>query len=79
MLLNPGKSFFIPLFLTLGFAWAQSGIEGGVAATAQEIRPLLPGMQAPDVTFFRTDGSPLRIREAFTDGPIVLIFYRGGW
>ena len=57
----------------------QAGGEKQVAASAKEIHPLLPGMEAPDVTFFNTDGSPLNLREAAAEKPIVLIFYRGGW
>jgi cytochrome oxidase Cu insertion factor (SCO1/SenC/PrrC family) len=57
----------------------QTGGKSEVAASASEIQPLLPGTEAPDVTFFNTDGSPFTLKEALTEKPVVLIFYRGGW
>ena len=47
--------------------------------SADEIRPPLPGTQAPDVTLTKTDGTTVSLRATAAAQPTVLIFYRGGW
>lgn len=37
------------------------------------------GDVAPDVTLFDTHGNPVHLPEVWSQGPLVLIFYRGGW
>ena len=74
--------FFLPLVVALFFSSAvkASGQEGNrVAASAWQIRPLLPGTRVPAVTFFKTDGTPFDLSEAVARKPTILIFYRGGW
>lgn len=37
------------------------------------------GSPAPDATVRNAEGREVRLRELTTDGPILLVFYRGGW
>jgi peroxiredoxin len=37
------------------------------------------GGQAPDATVREADGREVRLREAGKPGPVLLVFYRGGW
>ncbi|MBI3181525.1 MAG: AhpC/TSA family protein [Myxococcales bacterium] len=37
------------------------------------------GKAAPDATVQDTDGRPARIQDLAKEGPILLVFYRGGW
>ncbi len=53
--------------------------EGRVAASAAEVEPLGVGATVPDVPL-RTPGDEAVTLHARTgDGPVVLVFYRGGW
>lgn len=70
---------WLVLLLFVAATPIQAEGEKSVASSASEIRPLLPGMEVPDVTFFNTDGSPFKLKEALAQKPVVLIFYRGGW
>jgi len=46
---------------------------------ADQVRPLLPGMQAPLMAVLDVHGDPVRIDPAALQQPMVLTFYRGGW
>jgi len=50
-----------------------------VAATADEVCPLLVGAKVPKVSFTRVDGTAFDLPAAVSQKPAVLIFYRGGW
>ena len=52
---------------------------GRVAETANDIHPILVGMKIPDVLLTAVDGQPVRLSSLLEKGPIVLVFYRGGW
>lgn len=42
--------------------------------------PGLPvGTVAPDATVTASDGRPVSLASLYSDGPVVLVFYRGGW
>jgi len=47
--------------------------------SADQVRPLLPGMQAPLMQLRDVQGEPVTIDPATLQQPIVLTFYRGGW
>jgi len=50
------------------------------AAAAQPEIPGLPaGTQAPDFESVAITGEPLVLSDVYEKGPVVLIFYRGGW
>ncbi len=83
----PGKILIIGLFFfgLYGLAYAQpdAGIpkkeEGKVAASPQEICPLLVGDSVPELTLATIDGGAFNLNDAIKKKPTVLIFYRGGW
>lgn len=60
------------------FFSAASG-QSGVADSAEEIRPLLPGARTPSVMLQRLDGTPFDLAKKVNEQRSVLIFYRGGW
>jgi len=53
--------------------------ESRVAASAQEICPLLPGTKIPQVSLIRPDGTPFDLLKEVSQKESILIFYRGGW
>ncbi len=65
-------------WLTLPITPAEGG-ESRIADSAQQVRPLLPGMKAPAVSFARLGGGTLNLHQALSEKPALLIFYRGGW
>jgi len=69
------KKLLFVVLLSAGFVGAASGQD--VFDSADKIRPLLPGSQAPAVSLQRQDGSSFELKGR--DKPTVLIFYRGGW
>jgi len=67
------------LLLFLLYLPAKGSAMGQVTDSADQIRPLLPGMKAPDILFKNLDGTPFSLLEAVSQKPTILIFYRGGW
>lgn len=47
-----------------------SGIEG----TALRV-----GQRAPDLTLANVWGDPVRLSDLWSNGPVIIVFYRGGW
>jgi len=50
-----------------------------VAPSAETINPISVGQSAPDVAVQHTDGTPITIPSMVEEGPVLLVFYRGGW
>ena len=50
-----------------------------VAASPEEIHPLLIGASAPPLTLRSGDGKPFDLNTALGEKPTILILYRGGW
>jgi peroxiredoxin len=50
-----------------------------IAENPEQVRPVLPGMQAPRFRALDVDGEVIEVDPADLDRPIVLTFYRGGW
>lgn len=48
--------------------------ETGIEATALQLGAELPGLTLPDAT-----GQPIDLRALNASGPLVVVFYRGGW
>lgn len=61
------------MFILSAFSTAQ------VAPSAEEIRPLLPGMEIPDVSLTSLEEAEVPLKELATEGPLALVFFRGGW
>lgn len=53
--------------------------ERPVAATAKEARPLKVGDALPDVSVKDTAGKSVKLSAYHTDGPVVIVFFRGSW
>lgn len=65
--------------LLLAAGWTQADPASPVAAGPKTVHPLLPGMQAPDVSLRNVQGEPVSLASFIAKKPTVLIFYRGGW
>ena len=50
-----------------------------IHATAEEVQPLLPGMQAPTFEVLDATGNSVSFNPADLQQPLVLTFFRGGW
>jgi len=50
-----------------------------VAASPEEIRPLLVGAEVPDLTLTAADGTAVGLRETGKEQRAIFVFYRGGW
>ena len=46
---------------------------------ANDVQPLLPGMQAPAFEVFSVEGQPVHFDPENMQKPLVLTFFRGGW
>jgi len=64
------KNFFL-IFFILAFS--------ATAVIAKEQPGLTVGVQAPDFEAVNYKGEEVRLSNYYQDGPVVLIFYRGGW
>ncbi|HUE95302.1 MAG TPA: peroxiredoxin-like family protein, partial [Longimicrobiaceae bacterium] len=53
--------------------------EEPVPQRAEDVRPLSIGEPAPAALLRDPDGQTLRLGEAYSRAPMLLIFYRGGW
>ncbi len=50
-----------------------------VAATAEDVRPLRSGQDAPRFTVETVDGKPLHFEPRALERPAILVAFRGGW
>ncbi|HBK57203.1 MAG TPA: hypothetical protein DDZ76_13100 [Xanthomonadales bacterium] len=50
----------------------------GVAETAEQVTPLLPGRTVPEARVRDRDGAEIALASVVS-GPTVVVFYRGGW
>lgn len=50
-----------------------------LAASAEQVRPLLLGSAMPEVALRTTDGKQTTLRTQVDGKPAILVFYRGGW
>lgn len=67
------------LSFTLCEANANDNEAADIAASAQDVRPLLVGATVPSLTLVSVDGEAFDLNEAIKSQPTILIFYRGGW
>ncbi len=58
----------------------QAGVDYSKAAlSADQVSPLAVGDTLPDVALKTVDGEEVYLQSMAGEGPLVLIFYRGGW
>ena len=50
-----------------------------IPARAEDTQPVAVGFPAPDAELRSLSGDPVRLSSFYRDGPVALIFYRGGW
>jgi peroxiredoxin len=53
--------------------------ERPLAASAKDAMPLHVGDVLPDVSINDAAGKPVKLRSLQTDGPVVIVFFRGSW
>lgn len=53
--------------------------DNNIAAAPDQVRPLLNGATAPDVSLLDQQGQPVTLFAELQQKPTVLVFYRGGW
>ena len=73
--------FRIPLFVTATLAalsLAQSAT-AQIHPNAEQVQPVLSGMQAPSFSATAADGSTYSFTADARDKPAIITFYRGGW
>ncbi len=68
-----------PALLALALVVTPSAFAAGIADSAEQIRPMLPGSALPDAAVRDRDGVATDLRAVVEDAPAVLVFYRGGW
>ena len=54
-------------------------LQGDVAMTAGEAKPIKVGSTVPKVDIFTTKGEKTSLAKVLNSEPTVLVFYRGGW
>lgn len=67
-----------PLLLLLALTLGQP-LLAQIAASADAVRPLLPGSGIPDATVQTLDGESVTFAQALAGKPSLVVFYRGGW
>lgn len=67
------------VFLGFSNATAGEGSRENIHASAEEVQPLLAGMQAPVFTVRDVNSGIFRYEPNIQAKPIVLTFFRGGW
>lgn len=70
--------FTLLLLFFSGSAPAQSQ-RTDIHPQADDVQPLLPGMQAPAFDVLNVEGKPVHYYPSKMDKPLVLSFFRGGW
>ena len=70
---------FLRAALILGVTLWSSAAWCEDPASAWDVRPVMVGTKAPDVSFTSAKGKPLALKDRVKDRPLVLVVYRGLW
>jgi peroxiredoxin len=54
-------------------------VNADIAASADQVRPLLIGHMAPNASLMSSDNKAMDLATVLAGKPTVLVFYRGGW
>jgi peroxiredoxin len=73
------RTFVRTLFVFLFFATAPLTAAAEIFASADDVRPRLPGQSAPAFRLLDVDGTEVSFETGALERPVVLTFYRGGW
>jgi peroxiredoxin len=72
-------SLLLRLFLVVLFFSAGANSQTQIAATAEQVSPLLNGQFIPDVIVQTDFGKDINLKTLVESKPSLVIFYRGGW
>lgn len=53
--------------------------EQRIALNAEDVRPLLPGMKAPQFELHDVNGNLISVNPEKLEKPVIMTFFRGGW
>jgi peroxiredoxin len=71
----------LSIFLLAGFSVVSMAADNrmDIHSSAEEVQPLLIGMNAPDFTVRDVENQAFRFESGTQANPIILTFFRGGW
>jgi peroxiredoxin len=75
---------FAPFLAALLIAVPVAGAESSdslppIADSPESVQPIQVGAKAPDARLLDTNGGRVSLAAQYAAGPVVLVFYRGGW
>ena len=76
---KPGYGLLIILLMGFSVVSMAANNRTDIHASAEEVQPLLIGMEAPDFTLRDVENQAFKFESGAQDKPIVLTFFRGGW
>jgi cytochrome oxidase Cu insertion factor (SCO1/SenC/PrrC family) len=72
-------SRYLILLACLFFLGNTAPAKDSIANSAEEVCPLLPGLEVPEVELTTVDGEPFALKSEIASQPTIIIFYRGSW
>ncbi len=69
----------LPVLVAATLISSAAAEERPVAANAKDAKPLKVGDDLPDVSLKDAAGKSVKLRTYHTDGPAVVVFFRGSW
>lgn len=78
-LMRAGSTLLFALLLAWFATPQRADADGDIAATAEEVQPLVAGDQAPQFVVRTVDGAPFAFDPDVLEKPTVIITFRGGW
>jgi peroxiredoxin len=77
--LHPPTFSMFPLRALLGASVLAISAHAALAPSAESVRPLPVGTQAPDANVTTLDGKTVKLSDTMAGKPTIVIFFRGGW
>ncbi len=74
--------FFVLALFVLSAAFSTENAVGEdrpIASDAKDVKPLKVGDSLPDVTLKDVEGKDVKLSDLHTNGPLVVVFFRGSW
>ena len=69
----------LPILMVFSVVSMAAGKREDIHASADQVQPLLAGMQAPGFTLKDAQNQVFKFEPGAQDKPVVLTFFRGGW
>ncbi|XOV79852.1 MAG: peroxiredoxin-like family protein [Aestuariibacter sp.] len=73
------KKLLLTIMMTLLANLSLAADINDIAASAEDVSPLLNGETIPENMLFTPQGKPVKLSDIVSKKPTVLVFYRGGW